>query len=63
MAEHHIPLNIDGDRVVSVGRRSEAPVGECKYCDENRGQFKPPHDASQNCQSGKHPHCSCDTCF
>lgn len=23
----------------------------------------PPHDASRNCESGKHNHCSCDLCF
>ena len=21
------------------------------------------HDASDRCESGKHPHCTCDTCF
>lgn len=25
--------------------------------------FAPGHRASQRCQSGKHPHCTCDTCF
>ena len=40
------------------------PVGECKYSDEHRDeQMMPPHDASPRCESGKHPHCSCDTCF
>jgi hypothetical protein len=25
--------------------------------------FCPSHKASSSCQSGKHPHCTCDTCF
>lgn len=45
-------------------RRSEAPKGECRYCDENKGvPFTPYHDPSPYCESGKHPHCTCDTCF
>jgi hypothetical protein len=47
-------------------RRSRAPIGECAYCDELRADgahFAPPHDASPDCQSSKHSHCSCDTCF
>ena len=27
------------------------------------GALAPPHDASPRCESGKHPHCSCDICF
>lgn len=46
-----------------VVRRSRRPLGECAYCDEHRDAFAPSHDASQNCQSGQHPHCTCDTCF
>lgn len=45
-------------------RRGELPEGECRYCDENRGiSFTPPHDPSPYCESGKRPHCTCDTCF
>lgn len=47
-------------------RRSQAEPGECAYCDREReagNSFFPPHDASQHCESGKHAHCSCDTCF
>jgi hypothetical protein len=47
-------------------RRVLAEPGECKYCDELRetkAQFFPYHDASMSCQSGRHSHCSCDTCF
>jgi hypothetical protein len=25
--------------------------------------FAPRHKASPRCQSGKYPHCTCDTCF
>lgn len=51
-----------GLRPVEI-RRSEMPAGECRYCDENRGGFHPPHDPSPRCDSGKRPHCTCDTCF
>ena len=27
------------------------------------GALAPPHDANPRCESGKHPHCSCDICF
>ena len=47
---------------------------ECKMCEEvyypklASGQlisdiFAPRHKPSDRCQSGKHPHCTCDTCF
>lgn len=47
-------------------RRHKLPAGECPYCDRERANnttFHPAHDASDRCESGKHPHCSCDTCF
>jgi hypothetical protein len=47
-------------------RRHKAPEGECTYCDRERATksgFHPHHDASERCESGKHSHCSCDTCF
>ena len=47
-------------------RRTLADPGECKYCDKCRERgdtFFPPHDASLNCRSGCHSHCSCGTCF
>ena len=39
--------------------------GSCSTCDEIKtsGGFGPRHEASPNCQSGKHSHCTCDTCF
>jgi hypothetical protein len=45
-------------------RLRKAPHGECDCCNkEGLNFFHPPHDASERCESGKHPHCSCDTCF
>lgn len=47
-------------------RRHKAPQGECAYCDAERAkgiEYHPPHDASPRCESGNHPHCSCDTCW
>jgi hypothetical protein len=47
----------------SLRRRSR--VAGCSTCDrdpEGR-QIMPPHDASDRCESGRHNHCSCDTCF
>lgn len=49
-----------------VRRRHKLEPGQCPYCDREREQgndFHPSHDASQNCESGKRAHCSCDTCF
>lgn len=47
---------------------------DCKTCQEDfiprlmngarlSDIFAPRHKASENCKSGKHPHCTCDTCF
>ncbi len=47
---------------------------ECKACQEEyipklkAGKkiwevFAPRHKALDSCKSGKHPHCTCDTCF
>ena len=50
--------------LVRPTRRHKAEPGECVYCDRERNtDFHPPHDASARCQSSKHNHCSCDTCF
>ena len=45
------------------GRRHKLPVGECASCDRETSDFHPSHDASDRCESGKHSHCTCDTCF
>jgi hypothetical protein len=39
-------------------------VNDCEYCRKNASrEMMPLHDASPCCQSGKHNHCTCDTCF
>jgi len=40
-------------------------VAGCPTCDRDpeAKQMMPPHDASEHCESGKHEHCSCDSCF
>lgn len=38
----------------------------CAYCESERDKeetFFPSHWASDRCESGKRPHCSCDVCF
>jgi len=54
-------LVIDNEKIT---RRQFAD--ECEYCREKKkeGQlFFPLHDPSPRCESGKKPHCTCDTCF
>jgi hypothetical protein len=39
---------------------------DCPTCADamaNPGKAVPYHDASPRCESGKRPHCTCDTCF
>ncbi len=50
----------------AITRRSLAPYGACRQCDEIKNMsiaMAPPHDPSSRCESGHHLHCSCDTCF
>lgn len=50
----------------AVAEKRRAPKGECKTCDDTRERGEthfPDHYASMGCKSGKHPHCTCDTCF
>ncbi len=45
-------------------RRHRLEPGKCSYCDAYRDEgMCPSHDASEWCKSGKHEHCTCDTCF
>jgi len=46
-------------RRYNVGTRAPG----CKTCDDPTYEMGPDHTASQNCESGKRPHCTCDTCF
>jgi hypothetical protein len=44
--------------------RRRRPKGECSYCDQfGDDPMMPRHTPSDRCESGKHPHCTCDTCF
>lgn len=45
-------------------RRRIATEEGCATCAElARGSYGPSHDPSPRCESGKHPHCTCDVCF
>lgn len=47
-----------------VTRRNRAHLEEtCEMCKMIKGGFGPSHFASTLCRSGKHAHCTCDTCF
>jgi hypothetical protein len=50
-------LTIDGQEV----RFDKA---NCPTCQRTKpGEMAPRHDASPRCESGRRPHCTCDTCF
>jgi hypothetical protein len=51
-------------RVSPATRAHWLPPGECAFCDSHHlDPMMPYHDASSRCESGKHPHCTCDTCY
>lgn len=55
-------IEVDGD----LGGRQTVFLDGCVTCDEDRAKgswFFPAHYASSRCQSGRHPHCTCDTCW
>lgn len=52
------------DRLQEMGRFDP----NCSYCSElfnhpTLSPFMPSHTASVRCRSGRHNHCTCDTCF
>ncbi len=54
------------DRVIQEAEeRFGSDLGHpgCKTCRNVSVFGGPSHDASPNCRSGRHSHCSCDTCF
>jgi hypothetical protein len=52
------------DRAELTPRHSRLGPGLCAYCDAHRSDtMMPPHDASRFCESGRHAHCTCDTCY
>ena len=58
------PRNVeDMLRAFPDKKRRRNKVEGCAYCEEHGDGMMPPHDASPNCQSGGHSHCTCDTCF
>ncbi len=45
-------------------RRYILSGGLCVTCSQHiASEMMPPHDASDRCESGKRPHCTCDVCF
>ncbi len=55
---------IDNKRDELAARQRE--IDECNACQRyiaDKQTFYPPHFASRGCESGKKPHCTCDTCF
>lgn len=51
---------------VQAQSKRQRPLGECAECDRYRAEgisMFPSHTPSSFCESGKHPHCTCDMCF
>lgn len=66
LADTYTEAEVIIDAAVNPPRRHSAPEGECLTCDGERARgnaHHPPHDASQRCESGGRPHCTCDACF
>lgn len=54
------------DRWVHIAKRIERERETCSFCKkihDSGESLAPEHRASPRCQSGGHPHCTCDTCF
>jgi hypothetical protein len=49
------------DRLAASPRRRT--VAGCPVCDADPDGFRPYHDASPRCESGRRNHCSDDRCF
>ena len=47
----------------AVAQFAKPEVADCKACASSSVFGGPGHYASPNCQSGRRPHCSCDTCY
>lgn len=55
----------NGDQYTSGPYGVKYYIG-CSYCDsekERNSSFFPSHKANPGCESGKHTHCTCDSCF
>jgi len=52
------------DAAFEANARRALPKGQCAFCDKHRNSpMMPSHFASNRCESGKHPHCTCNICF
>jgi hypothetical protein len=56
--------------VLAALERQGAIRPDCRECQgafyaapDPANAFYPRHTAMPSCQSGRHPHCTCDTCF
>lgn len=63
-----LPIAVDAETLANWIKCGKVlPPGECAGCDRdiayNPSGYFPRHTASQRCQSGARPHCTCDTCF
>ena len=47
----------------AIRQFAKPEVPGCKSCEEFSVFGGPNHHASVHCRSGRHPHCTCDTCF
>lgn len=60
---HYTPANYCHCKVCSPVHGEMAFCWSCEEIATTHKGFGPRHVASVYCLSGKHPHCTCDTCF
>lgn len=54
----HLKIRAEG-----IAKFAKPEMADCAYCAEVSVYGGPGHHASSNCRSGRHPHCTCDTCY
>lgn len=59
---HERSKAIRADVLVQFGK-PDPKHPDCTQCLSASVFGGPSHEASPRCRSGKHPHCSCDTCW
>jgi hypothetical protein len=62
-AEAHTASKSFHEAVLAKFGKSHSKYPDCRECISVSVFGGPRHEASKNCKSGKHNHCSCDTCF
>jgi hypothetical protein len=62
LAADTLSKSIRADVLTQFGKPDPAHP-ECSECLSTSVFEGPSHEASSNCQSGRRPHCTCDTCF